>query len=595
LKHLLLILGNSMNTGIILVHGFTGSSHDLKPLAEKLINIYDNDSVKNINLPGHDNEGVPEFDEDGFIESIWKEISLFRNENRKIVIICHSTGGNMVLSCMHKNKIYPDMLILAGVPFRVDSDTYMRWNNHREGKSTVPFSSIAKMVSMINRTGRAEYLTDHMHALIIAGEEDQLVLSEDAGFWKEKFHKVLTRLVIAPETGHDIFNSSGSSFIFDLILRAINDINNDCEMDVSGLVKVEPEVSDFIISSPFSVKHLSYCPSVKMLTCPHIELEPEPVNDPVFANIEITTRCNFRCKYCARGNIHKDGMDMEIETFRRILDLLPHAYRITIVGLGEPLLHPRITEFIEIAKSLKRRVGLVTNASLLDSVMSKELISAGLDLIAFSLDTVSQDLANCVRKGTDVDQVIDNIRQFIRIANAARPIAKAVFTALSLETIPGFNDLIETVSTLGVDIMMLTDLNFTSNVKDTIWKTVDNEMVVHIRNGIKNAFKKNLPILSVHALEEFGLRSRYRDFLLLPPDQLFHRAETRKHCYSPWQTVPIDVEGNITMCDCQPENRVGNMLIEPFTTIWRGVLMGDYRTRMIGENPPDPCRICPRF
>jgi wyosine [tRNA(Phe)-imidazoG37] synthetase (radical SAM superfamily) len=87
---------------------------------------------------------------------------------------------------------------------------------------------------------------------------------------------------------------------------------------------------------------------------------------------------------------------MKIETFKRILDLLPHAYRVTIVGLGEPLLHPKITEFIKIAKSLKRRVGLVTNASLLDSVMSKELISAGLDSIAFSLDTVNQNIANSV-------------------------------------------------------------------------------------------------------------------------------------------------------------------------------------------------------
>ncbi len=168
MRHSQVISGNNMKTGIILVHGFTGSSDDLKPLVGMLINKYGNHSVKNIVLPGHDNKGVPEFDEDRFTKNILKEIEIFRKENRKIVIIGHSTGGNMVLSCMQKNEYCPDMLILAGVPFRVDKDAYTRWNNHREGKSPVPFSSIAKMVSIINRTGRAKYVSDHMYALIIS-------------------------------------------------------------------------------------------------------------------------------------------------------------------------------------------------------------------------------------------------------------------------------------------------------------------------------------------------------------------------------------------------------------------------------------------
>lgn len=51
-----------------------------------------------------------------------------------------------------------------------------------------------------------------------------------------------------------------------------------------------------------------------------------------------------------------------------------------------------------------------------------------------------------------------------------------------------------------------------------------------------------------------GLRKRYKDFLLLPPDQLFHRFPKRQYCFSPWQAVPLDVNGNVALCDCQPEN-----------------------------------------
>jgi MoaA/NifB/PqqE/SkfB family radical SAM enzyme/pimeloyl-ACP methyl ester carboxylesterase len=584
-----------MKTGIILIHGFLGSNNDFKSLVELLINIYGVDSVKNVSLPGHNVRDIPEFNEDNFIEYISMKISSLRKQHRRIVIIGHSTGGNMALSCMHRDQYFPDLMVLAGTPYKIESGAYDRWSDHRKGRVEVPFLSIAGMVSMINRTARQSYDFYDQNLLILTGEKDKLVLPSDAVSWKTKFSNPKTRLVIAPETGHGIFNSPGNSYSIDIVMRAIADIDDDCNYDISKLVSVEPEVDEFIKASPFSKKHLALSPGVKALNGSQIELKPIPLNDPVFANIEITTRCNFRCKYCAKAFSNKEGMDMDPDTFKRILDLLPHAYRITLVGLGEPLLHPRLTEFVEIASSLKRRVGLVTNANLLDKAISKELISAGMDSIAFSLDTVNQDAAASVRSGSDIEQIIGNIRRFVEIAGSGRPIAKAVFTALSTETIPYFNELINTVSTLGVDIIMLTDLNFTHNVKETIWKTANNEMVMQIRNSIKNAFTKNLPVLSVHALEEFGLRQRYREFLLLPPDQIFHRSETRKHCYSPWQTVPVNVEGNITMCDCQPQNGVGNILFDPFNKIWRGDLMGDYRTRMIGENPPDACRICPRF
>ncbi|MBN1905697.1 MAG: radical SAM protein [Deltaproteobacteria bacterium] len=584
-----------MKTGILLIHGFSGSYNDFKPLAELLVNIYGADSVKNISLPGHIGGDVFEFDEEKFIEYISMGISSFRKQNRRIAIIGHSTGGNLALSFIHRDHYFPDLLILAGTPYIIDSSAYNRWIDHRKDRIEIPFSSVAGMVSMINRTARQSYDCSDKNLILLTGEKDKLVLPSDAFSWKTKFHNAKTHLVIAPQAGHDIFNGSVNSYSIDIVMRAIADIYDNCNYDISKLVSVEPDAQEFIQSSPFSKKHLNISPGVKVLTGSHTELNPAPVNDPLFANIEITTRCNFRCKYCARAFINKEGADMDMETYKRILDLLPHAYRVTLVGLGEPILHPRITEFIEIAKSLKRRVGLVTNASLMDGIISKELISAGLDSIAFSIDTVNQDAASSVRNGTDVEKIIINIRRFVEIAGSGRPIAKAVFTALSAETIPYFHELINTVSTLGVDIMMLTDLNFTHNLKDAIWQTADNELVKYIRNGVKNAFKNNLPVLSVHALEEFGLRQRYKDFLLLPPDQLFHRSARRQYCLSPWQTVPVDVNGNITMCDCQPENRVGNILTDPFNKIWRGDLMAAYRKRMISDDPPDACRICPRF
>ena len=584
-----------MEMGIVLVHGYTGSSSNLKPLADELIKIYGENSVKNISLPWHNNSEIPSFDEGSFIEHISEEISQYKKQNRKVIIIGHSTGGNLTLACIRDKGLLPDYLILVAVPFRIDPGALERWNEHRTGEARVPFTDVARMISLINRTCKYDYFSGEFHSLIINGEDDKLVLPSDACEWKKKFPYNKARVIFAPHVDHDVFNSSNSNLIIDVILRAIADVKDDYKDNLSEHITVEPEIQEFIIASPFSKRHIAGCPGGKRISNSHNELGPVPETEPVFANIEITTHCNFKCKFCARSRTWKGGVNMHRDNFRRILDLLPHAYRITLVGLGEPLLHPEIVDFVETAVSLKRRVGLVTNASLLDSSISKELISAGLHSIAFSLDTVTQDAASLVREGTDINKVLENIKNFIKTADAARTMAKAVFTALSTENISYFNDLINIISTLGIDVMMLTDLNFKENVNKTIWKNVDDKIVKSIRNTIKQAFLKKLPILSVHALEEFGLRSRYRDFLLLPPDQLYHRSKKRKYCFSPWQTVPVDVEGNITMCDCQPENRVGNILADPFNEIWLGEKMTDYRHRMLSNNPPESCKICPRF
>lgn len=87
--------------------------------------------------------------------------------------------------------------------------------------------------------------------------------------------------------------------------------------------------------------------------------------------------------------------------YSKILEMIPPAYRITLVGLGEPLLQPDIIYFVKIATSSKSRVALVTNASKLNRTMSDKSITAGLDSISFSIDGPDQIVSNKLRHGTN--------------------------------------------------------------------------------------------------------------------------------------------------------------------------------------------------
>jgi len=587
-----------MSAGIILVHGYTGSTKDFKPLAQKLAAHYGNDSVTSICLHGHRTKDAPLFDNHAFTNQILSAVDTYLREKRKIIMIGHSTGGTLALSFILEYAFTPHLLILASVPKKIDANYIDRWNKHRSGKNNIPFNSIGKMVSLINFTGSQRF-NGKFPVLIVHGKHDKLVPAQEALTWRHNSFDGQTRSVIIPSAGHNIFCGRNNASAIDTVVRAAYDIatplKRQDEKAINRLSSIECEVKEFLTNSPLSERHLARCPSGQMLTGGNPSLSPVVKNEPVMANIEITTRCNLRCRYCARSIYSRQANNMPKELFSSILDMLPHAYRITLVGLGEPLLHPHIADFVAEASCRGRRVAVVTNAMCLDKSLSHELIRAGLHSIAFSIDGPNQDIASHVRHGTDFNRVINNIKLFTEISASTRPISTAVFSAVSMKTTPYLKQLIDVVAHLGVKVMMLTDLNFKQNLRDTLWKNADDHIKTTVQKAVAYAFSKRLPVLSVRGLEEFGLSKRYKKFLLLPPGQLYQRSLKHTWCFSPWQTMPIDVQGNITVCDCQPEKIVGSLLTQPLSMIWNGKTMTRYRRRMLSSDPPEACRICPRF
>ena len=93
----------------------------------------------------------------------------------------------------------------------------------------------------------------------------------------------------------------------------------------------------------------------------------------------------------------------------------------------------------------------------------------------------------------------------------------------------------------------------------------------------------------------FKRPERFRDALLLSSRRLEQREPRDAHCASPWQTVPVFVNGDVTIGDCLPRHRAGNLLRTPFGEIWNGPILVGHRRAMRGDDPPAACRSCPRF
>ena len=286
-------------------------------------------------------------------------------------------------------------------------------------KKTSHWLCCRDVIKFINLTG-SKQSTEKFPVLIIHGENDRLVPSIESHTWKTENFPETARVVTISQADHDIFNSINSHLVTDIIQRAIVDVSNydthDTTQTINSLIQVEPELEDFFEAFPFSKNHLVFCPSSQRVIEKKPELSPIAKNDPVIANIEITTYCNLKCQFCARSQLKKNNQHMSLDVFCNTLAVLPNIYKIVLVGLGETLMHPQIEDFIKYAKTLKKKVGLVTNAMLLNRMFSEQLLDAGLDSIAFSIDGFDDKLSSLVRKGTDFDKVIKNIHDFVEIA-----------------------------------------------------------------------------------------------------------------------------------------------------------------------------------
>ena len=93
-----------------------------------------------------------------------------------------------------------------------------------------------------------------------------------------------------------------------------------------------------------------------------------PVTHLAKIYIEPTTLCNLDCRTCIRNNWDEPLGKMSEATFENLeksIRNLSTPPSIFFGGLGEPLYHPRIIDWVRRAKSLGSTVELITNGTLL--------------------------------------------------------------------------------------------------------------------------------------------------------------------------------------------------------------------------------------
>ncbi len=138
---------------------------------------------------------------------------------------------------------------------------------------------------------------------------------------------------------------------------------------------------------------------------------------PTAVQIEITNRCNMRCKWCYRENLEMLGQvgDMAYEPLMKLIEECKGVRVLHLFGEGEPLMYPRIIEVIRHSASCVRRVSVTTNGTMLRH-LGKELVESGLGELAVSIDGTDEATFKQIRK-IELRRILDNIRYFASISH----------------------------------------------------------------------------------------------------------------------------------------------------------------------------------
>lgn len=137
---------------------------------------------------------------------------------------------------------------------------------------------------------------------------------------------------------------------------------------------------------------------------------------PVEYIVETTAKCNIYCPMCPREVYPQPKADMPDGIFERLVrESGSTAEHMMLIGLGEPLLDPKIYERIEFCHRHSVSTLLSTNGTLLDGKAAERLLATPLEQITFSFDGASKESFELYRKGAKFEKVRENFVRFARM------------------------------------------------------------------------------------------------------------------------------------------------------------------------------------
>ena len=319
---------------------------------------------------------------------------------------------------------------------------------------------------------------------------------------------------------------------------------------------------------------------------------------PTELQLEVTGACNLACTMCLvryRPKLGRRQGAMCFHTFKALVDELPALEKLTLQGLGEPLLAPDFFEIVEYATARGIRVGFNTNGTFLTYERSERLVRAGVDWLHVSLDGATAATYEGIRDGSNFERVRRNVRDLVRAkreAGAERPHLMLVFVAMrrNVEELP---DLVRLASDWGVGSVWVQNLSHSFSDTDPSggYRAIREYARDEALWAGRNERAETLFARAADVARELGVDLR------LPrlEEPVVERAPGAPGCHWPFGAAYVTHDAKVQPC-CMVMGAdravLGDAAVRPFREIWHGSEYREFRAGLLGDDPPEVCRGC---
>lgn len=319
--------------------------------------------------------------------------------------------------------------------------------------------------------------------------------------------------------------------------------------------------------------------------------------------VEVTSACNAACVYCPRTIYRQtwQNRSISLDTFRRVLPVLDKAALVHLQGWGEPSLHPDFAEMVRMVGQAGCRVSTTTNGMLLNAERIRELITAGLDVLSFSLAGTTSRCNDPVRVGAPLDRVlekIDLVRQIKAETNSITPALHIAYILLrsGLKDLEGLPEL---MVRHGVEQAVISLLDFEPDKalakevlapKTAVARRKLEERFAALRTAAsQTGVTIHTPRLSPKSADQPACSENVQQALFISADGQVSPCV--------FANIPVNEAGPVEYARkgrSTPYHRVtfGNVARELLPEIWRKESYRRFRANLAEGRPPEICMTC---
>lgn len=324
---------------------------------------------------------------------------------------------------------------------------------------------------------------------------------------------------------------------------------------------------------------------------------------PLWAQIGVSNRCNYRCVMCwdhpsfvpeddpypdeTISKFYRENPDvdrsctlMDMALFKKTVEELHAAgtRRVEIIGRGEPFLNDQLVDMLSLVKSKKMNCSITTNGSRLSPEILDGLLGAGLDQLVVSMNAGHPETYGKIHT-TEDDSQLHKIKDSLLLLRELKSRAGAAKPFLTLSFVicgPNCKEASEMLALAG-DV----GAGQVSFKHAILYRGID---FLNLSAQEKVALDRELT-----ALESTAARKGI-DLKLEPPIGGFSDLDSTQPtpmeiyncvpCYVGWLFSLITADGTVLPC-YQCYSKMGNIREESFLQIWHSRQYDEFRQESI--------------